>query len=122
MSAVLYTLRVRSPVADNYNHDSSHLVSMSHLQSTEESTVTIHHDESESVVISQQSSQSFGVELVITKIKRGVDGLERLKINVDFLLLALLGDDGAAVDDETIGGDLGVELESVLYRGDGAQH
>ena len=31
LSAVLYNLRVRSPVADDYNHVSSLLINMSHL-------------------------------------------------------------------------------------------
>ena len=39
------------------------------------------------------------MELVITEVQRGVDRLERLKVNVHFLLFTLLSDDGAAVDD-----------------------
>ena len=72
---------------------------MSHLQSSKESTVTVHHNEPESVVIGQERSESLGVKLVITEIQRGVDCLERLKVNVHFLLLALLSDNSAAVDD-----------------------
>ena len=72
---------------------------MSHLQSSEESTVTVHHNEPESVVISKERSEGLGVKLVITEIQRGVDRLEWLKVNVHFLLLALLSDDCAAVDD-----------------------
>ena len=91
------------------------------LQSTKESTVTIHHNEAKPVVIGQQRCQGLSVELVVTQVERGVDWLERLKVNVDLLLLALIGDDSAAVDDEAVGRNLGVELESVLDRGDGAQ-
>ena len=72
---------------------------ISHLQSSEESTVTVHHNEPESVVISKERSEGLGVKLVITEIQRGVDRLEWLKVNVHFLLLALLSDDCAAVDD-----------------------
>ncbi len=38
------------------------------------------------------------MKLVITKVETGVDGLERFKINVDFLFLALVGYDGTAID------------------------
>ena len=47
------------------------------------------------------------MELVVTEVERGVDGLEGLEVDVDLLLLALVRDDGAAVDDQTVGGDLG---------------
>lgn len=40
--------------------------------------------------------------------------LERFKVEVDFLLLALVGEDSSAVDDESIGRDLVVELETLL--------
>ena len=38
------------------------------------------------------------MELVVAEVEGGVDGLEGLKVNVDFLLLALLCHNGAAVD------------------------
>ena len=38
------------------------------------------------------------MKLVITKVETGVDGLERFKINVDFLLLALVCYNGTAID------------------------
>ena len=57
------------------------------------------------------------MELVVAKVERCVDGFEGLEVDVDLLLLALLGDDGAAVDDEAHGRHLGVQLESVLHGG-----
>ena len=72
---------------------------LSHLQGSEESTVTVHDNEPESVVVREERSESLRVELVITEVQRGVDRLERLKVNVHFLLFSLISDDGAAVDD-----------------------
>ena len=114
---------------------------LSHLQGSEESTVTVHDNEPESVVVSEECSEGFRVELVITEVQRGVDRLERLKVNVHFLLFSLLSDDGAAVNDlikdisfilcivfipllthQTVGRHFAVELESVLDRGDGPEH
>ena len=61
------------------------------------------------------------MEFVVAEVERSVDRLEGLKVDVDLLLLALVGDDGSAVNDEAVGRNLGVELEPVLDRGDGAQ-
>ena len=62
------------------------------------------------------------MELVVAKVERCVDGFEGLEVDVDLLLLALVRDDRAAVDDQSVRGHLGVELEAVLHGGDGAQH
>jgi hypothetical protein len=58
------------------------------------------------------------MELVVTEVERRVDGLEGLEVDVDLALLAFGGDDFTAVDNEAIGRDLGVELETLLGRGD----
>lgn len=44
------------------------------------------------------------MELVITEVQRGVDGFERLKVDVDFLLFAFVCHYGAAVNHQTIMG------------------
>jgi len=64
-----------------------------------------------------------GSALIFLQLTRP-DGthLERLKVEVDLLLLALVGEDGTAVDDESVGWDLVVELETLLGRGDGGQN
>ena len=61
------------------------------------------------------------MELVVAEVERRVDRLEGLEVDVDLLFLALVGDDGAAVDDQAVGRNLGVELEPVLDRSDGAE-
>ena len=80
-----------------------------HLQGSEESTVSVHHNEPKSVIVGEECSEGFRVELVITEVQRGVDRLERLKVNVHFLLFTLLSDDGAAVDDL-------LKLPFILYK------
>ena len=42
------------------------------------------------------------MELVVAKVKRSVDWLERLEIDRDFLFFSFVGHDRAAVDDQTI--------------------
>jgi hypothetical protein len=61
------------------------------------------------------------VELVVAQVERRVDGLEGFKIKVDLFLLALVGQDGATVNNETIGRSAVVELKSLLGRRDGSQ-
>lgn len=48
-------------------------------------------------------SSHLGVELIVAEVQGGVDWLKRLKVNIDFLLLAFLGHNGATVHDQTIG-------------------
>ena len=62
------------------------------------------------------------MELVVTQVQRGVDRLEGFEVNVDALLLAFVGNDRAAVDDQPVLGTLVVQLETLLRRGDGAQN
>lgn len=54
--------------------------------------------------------------------KRGGRTLERLKVKVDLLLLALVGEDRSAVDDETVGRRAVVELQTLLGGGNGSEH
>lgn len=62
------------------------------------------------------------MELRVAEVKRGVDRLVGLEVNVDLLLLPFLGQDGTTEDDETILRHSVVELELLLGRGDGAQN
>jgi hypothetical protein len=41
--------------------------------------------------------------LVIAKVKRSVDWLERLKVDIHFLLFTILGCDSTTVDNEAVG-------------------
>ena len=68
----------------------------------EERPVSVHDDESESVVVGQKIGQRFSVELVIAKVERSVDRLERLEIDCDFLFFSFVCHDRAAVDDQTV--------------------
>ena len=47
--------------------------------------------------------ERLGVELVVAEVERRVDGLERLKVNVDFALLVLVCQNGPAVDHQPVG-------------------
>ena len=42
------------------------------------------------------------MELVVAEVERGVDGLERLEVEVHSLLLALVRHDRPAVDHQTV--------------------
>ncbi len=48
-------------------------------------------------------SSHLGVELVVAEVQGGVDWLKRLKVDIDFLLLAFLCHNGTTVNNQTIG-------------------
>jgi len=48
------------------------------------------------------------VKFVVAQVERGVDGLERFKINVDLAFLALRSDNFTTVYDKAIWRDFGV--------------
>jgi hypothetical protein len=50
------------------------------------------------------------VELVVAKIKRCIDGLERFEVDVDPPLFAFGGYDFTAIDDQAVRRDLGVSF------------
>jgi hypothetical protein len=54
------------------------------------------------------------VELVVTQVERSVDRLEGLEIDVNLALLSFCGDNFTTVDDQAIGRDLVVQLETLL--------
>ena len=90
-------------------------------EGAEEGAVTVHDDEAELLVGLEQLGEGLGVELVVTEVQRRVDGLERLEVDVDLALLALGRQDFTAVNHQAVGGDLVVELETLLGRRDGGQ-
>lgn len=98
-----------------------HNVSGVSAQGTEKSSVTIHDDETELLIILKQLGESLGVELVVAKVEGGVDWAERLEVDVDLSLLSLGGQDFTTIDDETIWWDLVVKLETLLGRGNGGE-
>lgn len=54
------------------------------------------------------------MEFVVAQIQGSIDGLERLKVNVDLLFFSFCCYNCTTVDNETIGRDFVVELESLL--------
>jgi len=70
-----------------------------------EGAIAVNDNEAELVVLLHELHQGLSVELVVTEIQRGVERLERLKVNVDHLLLALIRQNGATVDHQAIIGD-----------------
>ena len=79
--------------------------------------VAIHNDETELVVGFEELLQRLCVELVVTQVERRVNRLEGLKIDVHFLLLVVIGEYGAAIDDETVRRHFGEEFEALLRGG-----
>lgn len=88
---------------------------------TEESSVTVHDDETELLVILEELRESLSVELVVAQVEGGVDWAERLEVDVDLSLFAFGGQDFTTVDDESIWWDLVVELQALLGRGNGGE-
>lgn len=83
---------------------------------------TVHDHEPERFVVSQQLAEGLRVELVVAQVQGRVDGLERFKVNVDFALFALVGEDLAHEQHEAVGRAPGVQLQALLSRRDGAKH
>ena len=85
--------------------------------------LTIHDDEAKRVLVLKQAterlrcignqelmtkypphSSNLSMKLVVAEIQRSVDGLERLKVNVDLLLLAIFCDDLPAEHHQSVCG------------------
>ena len=62
----------------------------------------------------QPNAMHLCVELVVAEVQCGVDGPERLEVDVDSLLLAVVCEDCAAEDDQTVGGTPVVQLQTLL--------
>lgn len=59
------------------------------------------------------------MELVVTKIERGIDRLEWLEVDVDLSFFPFRRDDFTTVDHQAIWRNLVVQLETLLRRSDG---
>eukprot|EP01139_Manchomonas_bermudensis_P004802 Amastigsp_a174357_3920.p2 type:complete len:189 gc:universal Amastigsp_a174357_3920:590-24(-) len=88
----------------------------------EERPVAVHHDKAELVLVLQQLAQRLHVEARVAHVKRGIDWSERLDVDRDLLLLAVLRNHGPAEDHKPVRPDLGVQLELRLARGDRREH
>ena len=64
---------------------------------SEETTVTVHHDESEPIAVLQKNSQIFRVKLVVTQVQGRVDRFVGLKVYRYFSFLSLICDYSTAV-------------------------
>lgn len=62
------------------------------------------------------------MEFVVAEVERSVDRLEGFEVNVHSSLLAVVGENGPAIEYEAIVGNTGVELEFLLSGRDGSQH
>lgn len=98
-------------------------VSVVALEGGVESAVTIDDDETELLIVSKETVEGRGIELVSAVVQGLVDRAEGLNIIVDLLLsLAVFHEDNTAEDNETIGRSISVELQLLLGRCDGADH
>ena len=64
---------------------------------SEETTVTVHHDESESIAVLEKNSKIFRVKLIVTQVQGRVDRFVRLKVYRYFSFLSLVRDYSTAV-------------------------
>uniref|UniRef100_A0A0A9G2E9 Eukaryotic peptide chain release factor subunit 1-1 n=1 Tax=Arundo donax TaxID=35708 RepID=A0A0A9G2E9_ARUDO len=90
-----------------------HLTSIA-TQCAKKSSITIHNNEAKLVIRFQELLQSFSMELVVTKVQGCVDRLEGLKINSNFLFLAIFCNDCSSVENQTIWGNLVIQLQPLL--------
>lgn len=90
-------------------------------QGAKERPVSVHDDESELLIRFQQLGEGFGMELVVTEVERGVDGLEGFEIDVDLSLLSFRGENFTTIDDQAIWWNLVIQLKSLLGRSNGRE-
>mmetsp|Transcript_16231 Transcript_16231/g.50376 ORF Transcript_16231/g.50376 Transcript_16231/m.50376 type:complete len:399 (+) Transcript_16231:242-1438(+) len=64
--------------------------------------VTVDDDEAKALIGLEHAVELIGVELVVAHVERARHGLERLDVEGDLLLLVVLGEHGAAVDDQAV--------------------
>ena len=92
------------------------------LQGAIKTTMTVHHNETEAVIILQELIQSLGVEFVVAEIERCVDWLERFEVDVHLSLLAIVGNNCTTIEHQAIVWHSIVQLQALLGGSDGAQH
>ena len=100
-------------------HDSASYLSRIPTERPKQGSISVHDDKAILVVRLEQLIQGFSVKLVVTQIQRRVDGLEGLKVNIQLLLLAIVGHNSARVYDQSIWRNFIVQLEPLLSRSDG---
>jgi len=88
-----------------FNSEFVQHVSCVALQRAKQAAITVHNNETEFGVVGQQGLKRFRVKLVVTQIQRSVDRFEGLKVNVDLLLLVVIGHNRATIYNESIWGD-----------------
>mmetsp|Transcript_41110 Transcript_41110/g.98052 ORF Transcript_41110/g.98052 Transcript_41110/m.98052 type:complete len:240 (+) Transcript_41110:743-1462(+) len=84
------------------------------LHPSKQRAVAIHDQESELVVILHELRQRLRVKLAVTQIHRGVDWLERLKIDGQLLFFVVLCQNLATEDDEAIRRGAVILLQTLL--------
>ena len=57
-------------------------------QGTKEGPVSVHNNEAKRLVGFQELAQSLGMELIVAKVQRSIDRLERFKVYVDLAFFA----------------------------------
>mmetsp|Transcript_13143 Transcript_13143/g.55199 ORF Transcript_13143/g.55199 Transcript_13143/m.55199 type:complete len:508 (+) Transcript_13143:683-2206(+) len=88
----------------------------------EQTAVAVHHHEPVLVVALQELGEHLRVELVVAHVQRRVDGLEGLEVDVQLLLLALIRQHGAAVNQQAVRRHAAVPLQARLRGADGVKH
>lgn len=72
------------------------------IESAEEGTITIHDNEAKFILGPEERCERLCVKFVIAQVQGCVDGLERLKVDSDLLLLILICEDSSTINDEPI--------------------
>lgn len=61
------------------------------------------------------------MEFVVAEIKRRINGLEWLKIDIELALFTFVGDDFTAVNNKTVGWHSVIQLQTLLGRCDSTE-
>lgn len=90
-------MRYATPLNSN-----AHLARIA-AKGAEERAVAVHHNEPVLIFTLKQLTERLCVKFVVAQVQRRVDGLEWLEVDVDFLFLALVCQNGPRVQHKPVG-------------------
>ena len=89
------------------------------MESREQHTITVDDDETKLVIVLEEREERLRLKAVLASVAEDVDGAEWLEGNLELLFgMSVLHEDDTAEDDETVDGDVLVQLQLLSGRSD----
>ena len=89
------------------------------MERREQDTITVDDDETKLVIVLEKREERLRLKAVLASVAEDVDSAEGFDGNLELLFsVSVLHEDDAAEDDETVGGDVLVQLQLLSGRSD----